>query len=263
MNLSDKLKDKNTKALSLFITAGYPTIEVTVPLVTAMAKAGADIIELGIPFSDPIADGPTIQLSSETALRNGINLQKTLDLAREIRQTCGVPLVLMGYANPVYAYGFEKFFRACSEIGIDGTIIPDLPLEESDDYRTLAARHGVDTIFLAAPTTPLERIALLDEASTGFLYCVSVTGVTGERQELAGPTEQFLTQARAAVKKNPLLAGFGITTPDDARRIATLCDGVIIGSALIKTLQAAQNNHVVEHAVKFVKSMRGAVDSHG
>ncbi len=262
-NKIDPFLHNNRKALSLFVTAGYPTVETTVPLVVALAKAGADIIELGIPFSDPIADGPTIQLSSEVALRNGVTLQKTLDMAKEIHKQTNVPLVLMGYSNPIYAFGLQKFFSKCKDIGIDGTIIADLPLEESDEYRTLARQNDIATIFLAAPTTSPERLVQLDQASTGFLYCVSITGVTGERKALAGQADNFLKKARTCVKKNPLLVGFGISTPDDAKRIASLSDGIIIGSALIKTIQAAQNNHMIEEAVKYVKSMRNALDTHG
>ena len=257
MNL---LKHANRKALSLFVTAGYPTIGTTVPLVAALAKAGADVIELGIPFSDPIADGPTIQLSSEVALRNGVTLAKTFEMVKEIRQQTDIPLVLMGYANPAYAFGLGQFLSKCKEAGVNGTIIPDLSLEESDEYRTLAAQNNVATIFLAAPTTSSERLVQLDQASTGFLYCISITGVTGERQGLASPAEAFLKQARACVKKNPLLVGFGISTPSDARRIAALSDGVIIGSALIKILQASSGNHAIENAVKFAGSIRAALD---
>lgn len=257
MNLN---KLGNRKALSLFVTAGYPTIESTVPLVVALANAGADVIELGVPFSDPIADGPTIQVSSEIALRNGVTLQKTLELAKKIRKQSDVPLVLMGYANPVYAYGLEKFLATCSNIGIDGTIIADLPLEESEEYRTFASKHNIATIFLAAPTTSNERLTELDNASTGFLYCVSVTGVTGERQELAKQSEEFLQRARAVVKKNPLLVGFGIATPDDARNVAKLSDGIIIGSALIKLIQNSSQDHFIEKAEEFVKLIRKALD---
>ena len=176
------LRSENRKALSLFVTAGFPSADSTVPLVLEFANAGADIIELGVPFSDPIADGPTIQLSSETALRNGITLEKTFAMARTIRQRCDVPLVLMGYANPIYAFGLSRFLDSCVDAGIDGTINADLPLEESEEYRRLALEKGTAAIFLAAPTTSRDRLIQLDRISTGFLYCISVTGVTGERQ---------------------------------------------------------------------------------
>ena len=256
----NQLKQNNRKALSLFVTAGFPTVENTVPLVIALANTGADIIELGIPFSDPIADGPTIQLSSEVALRNGVSLQTTLEMAKEIRGKSDVPLVLMGYANPIYAYGLNKFLSICQEIGVDGIIIADLPLEESEEYRRIAKQHSIATIFLASPTTSPERLVQLDQASTGFLYCVSITGVTGERQALASQAESFLKQARSCVKNNPILVGFGIATPEDAKRVASLSDGVIIGSALIKLIQNSSQNHMIEDATEFVKSIRKALD---
>jgi tryptophan synthase alpha chain len=263
MRLDDRLstiRKEGRKVLSIFVTSGFPSIAETVPLVVGMAEAGADLIELGIPFSDPIADGPIIQQSSEAALRNGVTLSKTLDCVREIRGRSEVPLVLMGYANPIYAQGLGKFLAACSAAGVDGTIIADLPLEESSVYAALARESGIAAIFLAAPTTPAARLAELDRISSGFLYCVSITGVTGERASLAAEAGDFLRLARASVRKNPLLVGFGISTPDDARRIGAMCDGVIVGSALIKTLRDAPPGKAVEQARAFVRSMRKALD---
>ncbi|MBI3766040.1 MAG: tryptophan synthase subunit alpha, partial [Ignavibacteriales bacterium] len=224
-------------------------------------KSGVDLIELGIPFSDPIADGPTIQMSSETALRNGMTLQRTLEMAEEIRKRCSVPLVLMGYANPVYTYGTKKFVSRCAEIGVDGMIIPDVPLEESAEFQRLSQEHNIAMVFLAAPTTPDERLIQLDEHSTGFLYCVSITGVTGARQGLANQAEEFLQRARRCVKRNPLLVGFGIATPEDARRVGSISDGVIIGSALMKVIGNASGNHVVENAIRFITPIRNALDT--
>jgi len=257
----DQLRRDGRKALSLFVTAGYPSISLTVPLVLELAKAGADMVELGIPFSDPVADGPTIQISSEIALRNGVTLYKTLEMAQEIRKKSNIPLVLMGYANPILAFGLENYLTTCTEVGIDGTIIADLPLEESDEYRRLAKEKNVATIFLAAPTTPEHRLVQLDNCSTGFLYCVSITGVTGERKGLANQVEAFLQQARAFVKNNPLLVGFGISTPEDARLVARYSDGVVIGSALIKVLHLSSENHLIENAAEFVRTIRKALDS--
>ena len=257
----EALRKEHRKALSLFVTAGFPSIGTTVPLVTELAKAGADLIELGIPFSDPIADGPTIQASSQIALQNGITLEKTFAVAKEIRKQCDLPLILMGYMNPIHAYGIQRFVDTCVSTGIDGTIIPDLPLEESEEYRHLAQAKNVATIFLAAPTTSRERLIQLDQISTGFLYCVSITGVTGERQSLASQAETFLKEARSVVKNNPLLVGFGIATPDDAKRVAALSDGIIVGSALVKILLQAKDNHAIDRAVAFVRSLRRALDS--
>ena len=257
----NELRNKKRKILSLFITAGYPTLESTVPLAVSLAHAGADIVEIGIPFSDPIADGPTIQKSSQIALQNGITTRITFEIAREIRRRSDIPLILMGYANSIYTFGLGNFLGTCKEIGVDGIIIPDLPLEESKEYRTVAKQNNIATIFLAAPTTPMDRLTQLDKASTGFLYCVSVTGVTGERQSISEQSERFLVQARAYVRNNPMLVGFGISTPEDARRISRLSDGVIIGSALLTLLHASSNNHAIENAAAFTKELRQALDA--
>jgi tryptophan synthase alpha chain len=259
-NRFEELRREGRKALSLFVTAGYPSIRDTVPLVLGLAEAGADLIELGIPFSDPVADGPTIQRSSEVALSNGVTLRKTLELARRIRARSDVPLILMGYANPIYAYGLTKFLAECSDIGIDGTIIADLPPEESELYVRTAKEKSLASIFLAAPTTSPARLARLDEISTGFLYCVSITGVTGARRQIAGRAREFLQRARATVKKNPLLVGFGISTPEDARRIAGLSDGVVVGSALIKALGNGSGK-ALDRARRFTRQLRRALDS--
>jgi tryptophan synthase alpha chain len=253
------LRKDGRKALSLFVTAGFPTIDQTVPLVLELVRSGADLIELGIPFSDPIVDGPTIQLSSEIALRNGASLKTTFEMAEQIRQRTDVPLVLMGYANPIFRYGLKKFVDECHQVGIDGTIIPDLPLEESDDYRKLAQQHDVTTIFLAAPTTSNGRLSEIDRCSTGFVYCVSITGVTGERREISKQAVEFLTRARRYITRNPLLVGFGIATPSDACEIARLSDGVIVGSALINTIQQAPRGKESECATAFVRSIREAL----
>jgi tryptophan synthase alpha chain len=255
------LRAKNKKALSLFLTAGYPAMDSTPLLVTALEHAGADIIELGIPFSDPIADGPTIQMSSEQALRNGMTLDKTLSMVKEVRKHSSIPLVLMGYANSFYAYGMDRFFSGCRDYGVDGVIIPDLPLEESTLYRQFASHNNVASIFLASPTTPDDRLRELDRASTGFLYCISVTGVTGVREVLANQAETFLHRARNVVHRNPLLAGFGISTPEDAKLMARTCDGIIIGSALINVISNGSTKSPVDKAVEFTKPIRDALDN--
>jgi len=263
MRITDRLrqcKQQGRKALSFFITAGYPTIESTVPIVTALAKSRADLVEIGIPFSDPIADGPTIQMSSEQALRNGITLTKTLTMAKEIRTQTDIPLVLMGYANPIFAFGLQKFIQTSAEYGIDGVIIPDLPLEESREYQDHTAKSGIASIFLASPTTSDERLRRLDQASTGFLYCVSVAGVTGVRTDIAEQAKTFLRRAQKHIRRNPMLVGFGISTPNDAKEISTLCDGVIIGSALIKILQTAPKNRIIEEAQNFVASFANVLN---
>jgi tryptophan synthase alpha chain len=255
------LRAKHQKALSLYVTAGFPKLGDTLPLVLSLAEHGADLIELGVAFSDPIADGPTIQASSEAALRNGITLEKTYEIARQIRAQSEIPLVLMGYSNPIFHYGMDRFFARCAEIGIDGTIIPDLSLEEGEEYRAVSQRHGISSIFLVAPTSSDERIRRLDEASDGFLYCVSVTGVTGERKGLGADVIEFLERARRTVRKNPLLVGFGISTPEDASLIARNCDGIVIGSALVNILKNSQQNGSYNEAKSFVQQMRKAIDT--
>ena len=254
-------KSRNRKALSLYVTAGFPEVETTLPLILALAGAGADMIELGIPFSDPIADGPTIQESSETALRNGMTLEKTLEIARAVRASSEVPVLLMGYANPIYAFGVTRFLQRCASIGVDGTIIPDLSLEEGADYRSCAAAHGVASVLMAAPTSANERLEALDEATSGFLYCVSVAGITGARTGMSPATVDYLKRARAHVRRHPLVVGFGIATPDDARAAACHSDGVVVGSALVNILREHSGPGLIERAADFTRSLRGALDA--
>ncbi len=256
----ERLRKEGRKALSLYVTPWYPSREITIPLVTELSHHGADLIELGIPFSDPIADGPVIQASSEIALRNGITLGTTLEIARTLRSRISIPILLMGYANPIFRFGLSRFVDACSEAGVSGAIIPDLPLEESDDYRRCAEQKNFGTVFLASPVTPDQRLSELDRASTGFLYCVSITGVTGERANIASAAQSFLERARRSATRNPLLVGFGISSPSDALAVAALSDGVIIGSSLMKLLGSGPADHSVERAVNFVKPIRRALD---
>jgi tryptophan synthase alpha chain len=199
----------------------------------AMAEAGADLIELGIPYSDPVADGPTIQASSQRALERGTRLADVFGVVRAIRKRAQVPLVLFTYCNPVYRYGLERFMREAAEAGADGVLMPDLPPEEADELRAEAARHGLAVIFLVAPTTSEARIARIAEATTGFLYLVAALGVTGARSELAGNLEAYLKRVRAQTMK-PLAVGFGVSTPEHAGQIAALgADAVVVGSALV------------------------------
>jgi len=249
------------KLLSIFLTAGFPTREATVPLLRGIADSGADVIELGIPFSDPIADGPVIQQSSDIALRNGTTIDAILASVREARTTTSVPIVLMGYLNPILAYGMERFMRDCGDAGVNGTIVADLPLDAAATYREHASSRDIAPIFLAAPTTTDIRLKELDAASSGFLYCVSITGVTGERQAISTQTTEFLKRVRVAATKNPILAGFGIATPADARAMAAMTDGIVIGSALISRLAHSAPGAEVSEAQSFVASMRHALDS--
>ncbi len=255
-----ELQSVNRKALSIFITAGFPDLESTVGIVRTLGENGADFIELGIPFSDPLADGPTIQKSSDIALRNGVTIEKVFGMLSELRSVSDIPVVLMGYVNPLLSYGVEKFAAKAAVSGADGLIVPDLPPEESAELREAADRHALSTIFLAAPTTPDERLRRLDEASTGFLYCVSMTGVTGRRNGLSGDTLDFLKRCRRVVKKNPTLAGFGISGGSDAAMLAPYCDGIIVGSALIKTILAHREADYTEACASLARELRKGLD---
>ena len=228
------LNKRGEKALALFITAGYPELESTVPIVHALEQGGADIIEIGMPFSDPLADGPVIQESSHRALKNGITLQRILSDLAAIRKQSDIPLVLMGYVNPIMAFGEERFFSCMAEAGADGIILPELPLEEIGRFSSLIARSGLSQILLVTPTTAAERISAIDEASSGFMYCVSTTGVTGGKSRV--PEQEYLKRVKREARKNAVMVGFGVSTPEDAHAYAQATDGVIIGSALIKRL---------------------------
>lgn len=236
--LLSSLRARRKKALALFLTAGFPSADSTPPLVLSLEGAGADIIEIGMPFSDPLADGPVIQESSAIALRNGVTIHAILDGVRTIRRTSSVPLVLMGYINPILNYGADRFFRDAAASGVDGVILPELTLEESVRFKTGISRSGLSQILLVAPTTPEERLIAIDAACSGFLYCVSTTGVTGSAGKDA--PDEFFARVRKCARTNPLLVGFGISTAEGARHAAHVSDGVIIGSALIGRLSQGE-----------------------
>jgi tryptophan synthase alpha chain len=219
-----------------YVTVGYPSIEATLKVVLLLADSGCDIVELGIPFSDPLADGTTIQKASFHALQNGVTPELCLQLARQLSQKVEVPLVFMTYFNPVFNYGLEEFCRACAGSGIDGLIMPDLPPEEGTELEAVTERHGLDLIYLLAPTSTEERIRLVAERSRGFIYLVSVTGVTGARDKLPTELGEFVARVRR-VARQPLCVGFGISTPEQAAQVARVADGVIVGSHLIQLME--------------------------
>ena len=250
------LKKENKKALVFFLTAGFPTLESTVGLATALEQGGADIIEIGMPFSDPLADGPVIQESSAVAIKNGATLSFVLDTVRAIRSRSAIPLVLMGYLNPILRFGEKKFFQEANKSGADGIILPEVPLDEVDRYKSTVKDSGLSQIMLVTPTTTEDRIRRIDAASEGFLYCVSTTGVTGsQHQQSIGP---YLEAVRRNAHKNPLLVGFGISTPDDATSAAKNADGVIIGSALVKEIKGGKAS---SELTEWVDGFRSALDS--
>ncbi|HTY59245.1 MAG TPA: tryptophan synthase subunit alpha [Bacteroidota bacterium] len=244
------------KALALFLTAGYPARDSTPGLVLPLADSGADIIEIGMPFSDPLADGPVIQKSSAAAIANGVTIPSILDDVRTIRKSSPVPIVLMGYVNPILSYGADRFFSDASDSGVDGVILPELTLEESGRFRNAVASRGLAQILLVAPTTPADRVRAIDEASSGFLYCVSTTGVTGSSPR--GSPVEFLARVRSHAVRNPLLIGFGIASAEDARHAASLGDGVIIGSALIRRIDGGGDAASLS---AWVRSIRSALDA--
>lgn len=235
-HIFSQLRKGHRKALIPYITPEFPVRGATVPVLHAVAKAGADIIELGIPFSDPIADGPTIQHSSHVALANGATVSGVLSAVKEFRRSSEIPMVLMGYFNPILRFGVKEFARKAKEAGVDGLIVPDLPPEEATELIRASKENGLSNIFMIAPTTADERIRLIDEASTDFSYCVSVTGVTGARASLGNGTfDAFLTRVRAAAKK-PFVVGFGISTREHVQQVWRTADGAVVGSALINAM---------------------------
>ncbi len=245
--------------MSLFLTAGYPTLDSTVGLALRLQQAGADLLEIGMPFSDPLADGPTIQQASDVAIANGVTIPHILDMVRGIRAQSGIPLVLMGYINPILNYGFDRFFREAAEAGADGIILPDVPPEEGHAVRQACAAAGLDFILLVAPNTSDERMRRIDSESTGFVYCVSVTGVTGARDgaTLRQSVDAFKDRVRANITKNPVLVGFGIRSHEDAIQVSRGLDGYIVGSALIESIRGAHPSPDWQDRVAaFVRSVK-------
>ena len=236
-----RLKEAHEGALVTFITAGDPHLEGTPALVAALAEAGADIVELGIPYSDPLADGPIIQASSQRALDGGITPDTVLQMVRDCRSTTQVPIVLMTSYNLALKYGLTKFAEVFADAGADGTILTDLPPEEAGPWKEASDAAGLATIFLVAPTSTPERIDLIARSTTGFVYCVSRTGVTGARDEMAPELQALLSRIRAATDK-PLCVGFGVSRPEHVKQVLEIADGAVIGSALVDFLHAGKHN---------------------
>lgn len=246
-------------ALMPYLTMGYPARESALSLVPAIVAAGADVIELGIPFSDPLADGATIQATAQQALANGMTLSLCLEQAAALRtQGIEAPFVMMGYYNPIFQMGTTRFADHAAGAGVDGVIVPDLPPEESDALRTALRARGIDLIFLLAPTHDAARIRLVAGHTSGFLYLVSLAGVTGARDRLPPGLKSFVTRVRAMTDLS-LAVGFGISTPGQATHVARIADGVIVGSALLRAIGASQDP--VTSARAFVASLRAGVDS--
>ena len=253
-----RLRAQRRTALMPFLTVGFPSSKSALSLVPRLIEAGADLIELGVPFSDPLADGATIQDASQRALENGITLHQCLTQVTALRaQGIDTPFILMGYFNPLLAFGLAEFATAAATAGVDGLIIPDLPPEEADEAQALFDAVGLDLIFLLAPTSSPARIRAVAERSRGFIYLVSLIGVTGARGHLAPGLEAFVRRVRAATD-SPLAVGFGISTPIQAAQVARLADGVIVGSALLRNIKAAPDAE--EAAYTFVRALREGID---
>jgi tryptophan synthase alpha chain len=254
-----ELKRDGQAALIPFVTAGDPDLGVTLEILRALEKGGADLIELGIPFSDPTADGPTIQRSSERALRNNLSLPKIFSLIKEFRRRSDLPLILFGYYNPFFRYGLKTFCRDAVSAGADGVLCVDLPPEESGELKRWSGPLGLDVIFLLSPTSGRDRIRQAAKHGSGFIYYVSVTGVTGARKALAGELQDQVTRVRRGTAL-PVGVGFGISTPEQAAWISGFADAAVVGSALVRIIETAKSKkHKAERAGRFVARLKNAM----
>lgn len=252
-----ELREKNKKAFIAFITSGDPSLELTYEFALELEESGVDILELGVPFSDPVAEGAVIQAASERALRAGANIDSIFEMAGRLRKKTEMPLLFMMYINCIYVYGVEKFFKNCSEAGIDGVIVPDLPFEEQWEIKNAVDKYGVHSILLIAPTSA-DRIKKIASESSGFLYCVSSRGVTGTRSSFATDFESFSSEIRKH-SKSYTAVGFGISNPEQARDLSKYFDGIIMGSAFVKIIdEFGMYSH--KHIANLAKEVRAAID---
>ena len=251
-----ELRSRKKKAFIAYVTAGYPDLATTAKIVPALERSGVDIIELGIPFSDPIADGPTIQAASQRALENKVTMKKVFAMVAKLRRETEMPIVFMTYFNPVLRYGLKDFFRSCRSCGVDGVIVPDLPCEEAKELIKTGRAAGVATIFLVAPTSTRQRIGKIVANSKGFIYYVSLTGVTGARAKLP---EDILSKLKVikSMTKKPVAVGFGVSNAVQAKRLAKIADGVIVGSAIVRII--GENKSVVPRVSRFAAKLARAI----
>ena len=264
MNRIDKkfheLRKKNKKAFIAFLTAGYPNFSATERLVLEFEKNGADIIELGVPFSDPIADGPVIQASSYAALQAGATLRNILKLVKRLRKKTEVPLAAMSYYNPILQFGPARFAQEAVACGLDAVIVPDLPPEEETDFAAAARRHGLEIILFVSPTTSKARAKFICRRARGFIYFVSLTGVTGMRQELPPELKSQLSVLKKIAGKTPACAGFGVSTPAQAKFVSSFCDGVIVGSVIVKKIsQNLKSPGMVGIVGRLLRQLKGNI----
>ena len=254
-----RLRQEGEKALIAYVMAGDPSLEVTEQLVVELEQAGADIIELGVPFSDPIADGPVIQQAAERALRSGTSLRTILSMVTRLRAKTQIPLVLMAYYNNIHAFGPERFCHEAVQAGVDGLIMPDMPPDEAGPLKGPAAAAGLQLIFLLAPTSTAERRTFVARQSQGFVYYVSLTGITGAKLPNLADVGKNVEKIRK-ITNVPVAVGFGVATPEDAANVAAIADGVIVGSAIVKQIAAHQQKpEMVKHVADFVRSLKNAM----
>ncbi|MGK6352125.1 tryptophan synthase subunit alpha [Parapedobacter sp. DT-150] len=243
------------RILSIYFTAGYPTLDSTLDIAEALEKAGADFLEIGFPYSDPVADGPVIQHSSEVALRNGMTLDLLFEQLSGLRKRVSIPILLMGYVNPVLQYGVERFCQSCKAVGVDGVIVPDLPMYEYEErYRGAFEANGLSNIFLVTPQTSEERIRKIDGLSTGFIYLLSSSATTGKNLSVSESTTAYFSRIRAMNLKNPVVIGFGISDRDTFAQATDYADGAIVGSAFVRLLGDAD---YMERIPPFIRQLKG------
>ena len=255
-----ELNKINKLALMPFIMAGDPNIETTSEILLKLQEKGADLIELGIPYSDPLADGPIIQVSASRALKSGTSIKKVIKLLESIKKRLHIPIILFTYFNPLLKFGFEKFCNLASKAGVAGLIIPDLPLEEAYKFSKITNIYSIDLILLVAPTTPFERMKIISKYTRGFTYLVSVTGVTGERNKMGNRVENLITKLKE-ISPNPVAVGFGISSPEHVKKVRKWgADGVIIGSAFVKRISKSNKKEVLNQIGDFCEEMRKAAD---
>ncbi len=245
MNRINQALANNQKLLSIYFTAGFPELEDTVPIIEALEKSGVDMIEIGMPFSDPLADGPTIQNSSTQSLKNGMHTHKLFEQLKNIRNTVSIPLIMMGYFNPILQYGVENFCRSCKETGIDGLIIPDLPVDVyHKNYKTIFDSYGLKNIFLITPQTPDSRIHFIDSISDSFIYMVSSASTTGAKSEFGDLQQSYFERIHNLNLKNPQIVGFGISNHETFQSATKYAKGAIVGSAFIKFIESNEINYI-------------------
>ncbi|MDO1451901.1 tryptophan synthase subunit alpha [Rhodocytophaga aerolata] len=246
----------NSPILNIYYTAGYPALSDTLPILTYLEKSGVDMVEIGMPYSDPVADGPTIQQSNDIALSNGMSVKLLFEQLQEMRKKVGLPVLLMGYLNPVLQYGIEAFCRKCKEIGVDGVILPDMPMSVYlDEYKAIFDSYGLLNIFLITPQTSIERIRQIDQVSDGFIYMVSSASVTGATSGIREATENYFKRIKEMKLKTPTMIGFGISDKKSFDTASSYANGAIIGSAFVKALQ--QSSDLEKDIASFVSSIKG------